>query len=147
SDPPAIDLEFRFTGAARADAAAEPRQVRTYADEVRLAISQLRQFDLQLPFATARVTREDVENEHRPIDDRQGNDALEILALARSQIVEHQQQARVEFASAFGDFARLSAADQRRRIDRVAPLDDAIGNARAGRFGKRFELEQLRLER
>jgi hypothetical protein len=93
------------------------------------------------------VTREHVENEHRSIDDRQRHDALEILALTRAQVVEHEQQTRVELARALGDLARFAAAYQGRRVNGVAPLHDAIGNTRTGRFGERLELEQLRFER
>jgi hypothetical protein len=93
------------------------------------------------------VPREHVEDQHRAIDDRKRNDALEVLPLARAQIVEHEQQARVEFSGAFGDLARLAAADKRRGIDGIAPLNDTVDDARARRFGERFELGQLRFER
>jgi hypothetical protein len=69
-DAAPIDLELRFTGTARPDATAEPRERRAVADEVRLTETQLREFDLQLPFATARTLREDIEDHHRTIDDR-----------------------------------------------------------------------------
>ena len=72
------------------------------------------------------MPREDVEDQHRAVDDRQRHDLLEILALARTQVVEHQQQLGVALLREFGDLARLAAADQRRRIDGVAALHDAI---------------------
>lgn len=102
---------------------------------------------MKLTFTTARVAREHVEDEHRAIDDRQRNDSLEVLTLARAQIVEHEQKTRIELAGAFGDLYGFAAADERRGIDGVAPLNDAIDDSRAGRFGERFELEQLGLER
>ena len=89
-DAPAIDLEFRFAGPARTDAAAQTRQIRADADQVRLPITQLGQFDLEFALAAARVPGEDVEDQHRAIDDRKRHDALEILALPRPQIVEDQ---------------------------------------------------------
>jgi hypothetical protein len=147
ADAAAIDFQLRFPGPTGADAAAQTRKVGTDADEIRLAVAQLRELDLQLPFAAARVTRKDIEDEHRPVDDRQRNDLFEILPLARAQVVEDEEQLRLERPRAIGDLARFSAADERCRIDGVAPLDDAIEDARAGRARKRFELEQLRLER
>ena len=147
ADPPAIDFEFGFARAARADATAQSRQIRADADEIRLTIAQLRQLDLQLTFAAACVARKDVENEHRPIDDRQRHDSLEVLPLTRTQVVEHQHHSGAQFLGALGDFARFAAADERRGIDCVAALYDAIDDARAGRFGERFELEELRLQR
>ena len=113
-----VDFELRFTGTARADAAAEPRERDARADQVRLAVAQLRELDLQLAFARARVLREDVEDQHRAVDDRQRHDLFEVDALARAQIVEHHQDVGVEFfGRALGDLARFAAADQRRRID------------------------------
>ena len=58
-----IHLEFRLAGSARADAAAEARQRVARSDEVRRAMAQLRQLDLQLALTRARVLREDVEDD------------------------------------------------------------------------------------
>jgi hypothetical protein len=93
------------------------------------------------------VACKDVQDEHRPVDDRQRNDPLEIFSLAWTQIVEHEQHSGAQLAGAFRDFARFAASDERRRIDCVATLYDTIEHACPGRFGERFELEQLRLER
>ena len=41
----------------------------------------------------------------------------------------------------------LSAADEGRRIDAVAPLYDAIDRRCAGRLGERFELGELCFQR
>jgi hypothetical protein len=93
------------------------------------------------------MTCEDIENEHRAIDDRQRNQLFQILALAGANVVEHEEQVRAERTRTLGYFLCLSRSDEHRGINRVAPLHDAIENARSGRFGKRFELEQLRFER
>ena len=138
-------------GTARADSAAQSREVGAGADQVRLAIAQLRELDLELAFAAARVAREDVEDEHRPVDDRQRNDLLEILALARTQIVEHQEQARAELASRDSrNLARLAAADaaspdrrasrrctMRSRIRAPAASASASNSASSGSIGCR----------
>ena len=145
-NPAPVDFEFGFAGAAAADSAAKLREIRSDADQVRLPVAQLREFDLKLTFAAARVPGEDIEDQHRAVDDRQRNDLLEVLALARPQVVEHEQQLGVEFLGQVGDLVRLPAADQRRWIDVVAALDDAIENTSAGGFGERFEFDQFRFD-
>ena len=129
-DLAAVDFELRFAGTARADAAAQPRERGARADQVRLAVAQLRELDLQLAFARARVLREDVEDEHRAVDDRQRDDLLEVRALARPQIVEHEQHVGFELFGALGDLARLAAADQRRGIDVRELLHDLADDVR-----------------
>ena len=54
-----VDFELGFAGAARADAAAQARESAPTPIKFRLAVAQLRQFDLQLAFARARVQGED----------------------------------------------------------------------------------------
>jgi hypothetical protein len=143
----AIDFELRFTGTARSDAAAESRKICADADQVRLTVAQLREFDLQLTFAAARMPREDIENQHRAIDDRHADDFFEILSLARAQIVEHKHETCVALPHEIRNFMRLSRTDERRRIDVRALLHDPVDEFGACSFGKRFELDQFRFER
>ena len=146
SDAPPIDLEFGFARAARADAAAESRKIGADTDQIGLTVAQLRELDLKLSLSAARVSREDVENQHRAVDDRQRHDPLEILALTRAQIVEHQEQTGMKFGCAVGDLVRLAASHERRRIDRIATLHETVEHFCAGSFGERFELGELRLD-
>ncbi len=131
-DAPAIDFEFGFTGSARTDAAAQSRKIGADADQIRLPIAQLRKLNLQLAFAAARVAREHVENQHRAIDDGHGNHFLEVLALARTQVVEHEDELGLVFFDQLGDFAGLATPDKRRRIEMFALLYDARDDLRAG---------------
>jgi hypothetical protein len=146
-DPPAIDFEFGFTGTARPDAAAEPREVGADADEIRLPVAQLREFHLQFAFAAARVPGEDVEDQHRAVDDRQRHDLFQILSLPGAQVVEHEQQIRACVFGDIGNLSRFAAADQRCGIDALASLHDALHDIRAGRVRQRFELGQFRFDR
>jgi hypothetical protein len=92
------------------------------------------------------MTREDVEDQHRAIDDRHRNDFLEILALARAQIVEHEHQLRAEIFHEIGDLAGFAAADERRRVEMIAPLDEARDDLRTGGLRERFEFYQFGFE-
>jgi hypothetical protein len=80
------------------------------------------------------VFGEDVEDKHRTIDDRHGDDLFEILALSRSKVVEDEYEIGVQLARAIGDLVRFSAADECSRIDVRAPLDDALDDLSARRF-------------
>lgn len=102
---------------------------------------------MQLAFAASRVARKNIEDQHRAIDDRNANDFLEILALPRTQIVEHQHEGGVAVAHELRNLVRLSGTDKRCRIDVRAFLHDAIDDRRARRFGKCFEFDQFRFER
>ena len=115
-DPAPVDFEFGLTGSARSDAAAEAREFGAGSDQIRLTVAQLRQLDLHLPFAAARVSRKNVQNQHRAIHDRQRNDLFEIPSLPRAQIVENQEQVGSLVVRPLRDLARLSAADERRGI-------------------------------
>lgn len=93
------------------------------------------------------MTSKDVENQHRAIDDRDADDLFEILALSRTQIVEHEHELCIAFAHEIGDFACLARTDERCRIDVRTLLHDAVDEVRARGFGERFEFDQLRFER
>ena len=100
-DAAPVDLEFRFTGSTRSDTAAQPREFGTGADEVRLAVPQLREFDLQFSFATARTLGKDVQDDGGAVDDRQVDHRFERGALPRPQIVEHEHFRRAQFPLRF----------------------------------------------
>ena len=98
---------------------------------------------MELSFAAAGVPCEDVQNQHRAIDDRQRNDLLEILSLPRAQIVEDQEQLRAFVFCPLRDLARLSASDERRGIDGVTSLHDALEDLGSGRSGERLKLVEF----
>jgi hypothetical protein len=45
------------------------------------------------------------------------------------------------------DLHRLTASDERRRIDAIAMLHDPVDDARSGCFDERFEFDELGFER
>src|SRR5579871_2892161 len=78
ANPPAVKFELLFTGSARADSAAESRKVLALTTETRQQVIQLGQLYLQLAFSRAGVTREDVEDQLRAVDDAAVERAFEI---------------------------------------------------------------------
>jgi hypothetical protein len=73
----AVDLELRLAGAAAAEpclptgTGGQARHHRVLLDEAREGVAELRELDLQLAVPAGRVLREDVEDQHRAIDNLQ----------------------------------------------------------------------------
>src|SRR5690606_16213986 len=71
----AVDLELGLAGTAATEPGlatrtrGEPRHHRVLLDEARQRVAQLGELDLELAVPTRRVLREDVEDQHRAIDD------------------------------------------------------------------------------
>src|SRR5439155_1443430 len=65
----AVHLELGLARAARAHAAAEPREVRPLARETRQQVLELGELDLHLALEASRPLREDVEDERAPAAD------------------------------------------------------------------------------
>ena len=66
---PAVGLELRLAGAARADAAAEALEVLPHAAHPRQVVLELRELDLELSLGADRVLGEDVEDQLGSVDD------------------------------------------------------------------------------
>src|SRR5205807_6578213 len=87
ADAAAIRFQFRLAGSARADSAAEAREGVAGAGEPRQQVFQLGELDLQLAFARAGATGEDVEDQLRAIDDLAAHLFLDVAKLRRRQLV------------------------------------------------------------
>ena len=91
--PAAIHFELRFARPARANSARLPRKVRPHSRQTREQILQLREFDLQPPFPTARALRKDVENELRAIQHFARKKIFQIAALrGRKLVIENDRR-------------------------------------------------------
>src|SRR5581483_6279994 len=66
---PAVGLELRLPGPARADAAAEPFEVLPHPAHARQVVLELRELDLELALGGDGVLGEDVEDQLRAVDD------------------------------------------------------------------------------
>ena len=139
---PAIGFELRFAGTARADAAAELRHLDAVPGQARQHVLQLRQFDLQLAFAGARVARKNVEDELRAIDHAPLNDLFDIALLGWAEIVIEQKNIGIHGGGGAGDLFQLACADQGRRIRPVAPLQDLADNFGPGTLCQRTQFRQ-----
>ena len=140
ADVPAIDFELRLTGAAGADAAAEPRQPVARADQPGHEVLELRELDLELAFARARPPREDVEDQLRAIDDREPGFLLEVAQLRGAQLVVDDDEIDVQLGARLRQHPDLAAAQVERGVGRGAFLDETQHDIRPGRAGQTVEL-------
>ena len=93
ADEPPVGLELGLAGAAGADAAAGPRQVRPHAGQARQLVLQLGQLHLEAPLVGPGVLGEDVEDQAAPVDDLDLEELLEGALLARRQLVVGDEDA------------------------------------------------------
>ena len=122
ADDATVRLELCLTRPARADATAEPLQVRPLPDQSGQQIRELGQLDLQLALAGARALGEDVQDESGAVDDLDPEGFRDIALLdRRERVVGDEVEARRGGGALLGH-----------------PLD----HLRAGGAGEAFQLGQ-----
>ena len=143
-DPPADDLpvalELRLAGTAGVDATAEPRHLLAEAGEPRHPVLHLRELDLELALARARVPREDVEDHGGAVDDARVEQLLEVLLLLRRELVVEHDEVGAAAGALERQLLRLALPHPRVRVGRAAMLGRAADDARAGGDHERREL-------
>src|SRR5215469_8759154 len=82
-----IGLELGFTRTTRADSAPELGHLDAASRKARQHVVQLGKFDLQLTFTSARMSRKNVEDELRAVDDTPLNQLFNIALLRGTEIV------------------------------------------------------------
>ena len=140
ANPPPIHLELGLARAARADAAAEPRQRGAGADQPRQQVFQLGQLDLQLALAGAGPAGEDVEDQLGAIDHLAGDQILQLAQLGRRQLVVDDHDVDRGLGAGQRQRLRLAAADEGGRVGGGALLQRAYDRGGAGGVRQPFEL-------
>ena len=149
-DFPPVGFKLRFAGTARADAAAELRHLHAAPGQPRQHVLQLRQLDLQLAFARARVPRKNVEDQLRAVDHPPLHNLFDIALLRSAEIVIEKKQVGIHRRGRARNFLELARADQSCGIGPVAPLQNFADNLRAraprqrAQFRQRFFRVKLR---
>ena len=120
---PAVGLELRLAGAARADAgperaraAAEALEVLPHAPHARQVVLELRELDLELALGAHGVLGEDVEDQLRAVDDARVERVLERALLRGVELVVDEQHLRAGVAVRLLQLLELALADVRARI-------------------------------
>ena len=137
-----IGFQLRFTGTARADAAAQLRHLHAMPGQPRHHVLQLRQFDLQLAFPRARMPRKNIEDELRAVDHPPLNNLFNVALLRRTEIVIEEKNVGIHRSRRARDFLELAGANQGRRIGPIAPLQNLAHHLRPGTLGQRAQFGQ-----
>ena len=146
ADDATVRFELGLARPPRADAAAEPLEVRPLPDEPRQQIRELRQLDLQLALARARALGEDVEDQRRPVDDLQAERLGHVALLARRERVVADDEVGRQRLRGAPELLDLPLAEVESRCRRRALLDDAVDDAAAGRRDETRELLERLLD-
>ena len=119
-------LELGLTGAAPADPAGEPRHHRVLLDQPRQRVLELGELDLQLAVPAGRVLGEDVEDEHRAVEDLELGEVADRARLAGREVLIEDHRVGAELHGAQEDLLELALADQELRVDRRAALNHDV---------------------
>jgi hypothetical protein len=136
----AVHLHLRLARAAGADAAAEARHGLAPAAETRQQVVELGQLDLDLPLPTARVEREDVEDQGRAINDLHSQALLDLAQLPGGQLLIEGDQPGPPRMDEGVQLVELAATEEGGRIGVAANLDEAPDLLRACRVGQGCQL-------
>jgi len=150
SDMASVGFQLRFTGTAQSDPTALPLELGVDGHEPRKQIGELRQFDLELALAGGSPTREDVENELRPINHAALERFLEVSNLQARQLAVHDDHVRLRLHDVRSEFLDLPLADKRRPDRLIQPLTNVSNRLDSRRLTQaiKFALDvgvQLRL--
>ena len=142
ADDATVRLELCLTRPARADATAEPLQVRPLPDQSGQQIRELGQLDLQLALAGARALGEDVQDESGAVDDLDPEGFRDIALLDRRERVVGDEDVGAALARHLRDLVHLAASEVEARRGGGALLGHPLDHLRAGGAGEAFQLGQ-----
>ena len=139
ADAAAVHFELRFPRSARADAAAEPGHLDAAAGKTREQVIQLRQLDLQLPFARPGVAGKDGKNHLRAVHHAAVGDLFDVALLRGRQLGIENEEVRACRSQPLANLIELPAPDQCRGVETFPALHDRFfdhGPGGAGQLGK-----------
>ncbi len=113
TDAAPVNLEFCFTRTAGADTATETAHGHSTAGQTRQLVLQLRQLNLNLRFETARVLRENVQNQLGAVQHLQVGGLLDFAGLCRRQFPVKNEQVSVLVVRLGDQLLQLAPTDQR----------------------------------
>jgi hypothetical protein len=122
-DLAAVSLKLRLARSARSDAAAQLRHRLAPPRQTRQLILKLCQLHLKLALPGPRVTRKDIQNQLRSVDDTTRQLRLQIAQLRRRQIMVEENEIRSGGGDHAFDLLQLSLPNQRCRIGPWPPLN------------------------
>ena len=123
-----------------------PLQVRPAAHQPGAEVLQPRQLDLQLALVAAGALREDLQDQQRAVVDRQLHVALEVALLRRAERLVEQDFGGAGLLGQHLDLVGLAAADEQRRVGRLALAGDTGDRLQARGLGQQAQLFEFGIE-
>jgi hypothetical protein len=117
-----------------------------HARQSRQRVLELRELHLHLRLAAARAGGEDVENELGAIDDARADRVLDVLPLARRQLVVEDDERRLLLGDQGLELLDLALAQIGARMRAVELLRELTDDRGARRVGETRELAQVLVE-
>ena len=143
ADHALVELKLLLAGAAQADAALLPVEMRPAALEPRAQVAQLGELNLELALVGTRPLGEDVEDEAGAVEHPAAQFALEIALLARRQPMIEQHEFGAVGLPHRHELADLARADESRRFRPVAGTGDDGHRRGAGGDRQFLEFSQI----
>ena len=142
-DEPPVRFQLRFAGTPDADAAAKLLEVGPHPRQPRQHVLELRQLDLHLGFGGSSANREDVEDQLGAIHHPRAGRILDVLALARAQLVVENDQRRLSGARQFTKLVDLALAEVGPGVRAVDLLHEPADDLRSRGIGKLGQLLEM----
>ena len=121
TDAAAVHLQLGFTRAAGADAARQPRQHQTLADQTGGLVLQLRQLHLQLALRAGGPLGEDVQDQRGAVHHLHVEDILQVAHLDARQLLVQDAHVCLQGLALAAQFIRPAPTDEQ-RVVRLVPL-------------------------
>jgi hypothetical protein len=135
-DLAAVGFKLGLAGTSRPNAAAKLRHFRAPTGEPRQHVFELRQLNLQLAFARARMRSKYVENKLGAVDHARVHNIFDVSLLRGGKVVIEKNEIRRTGRCGAGDFLQLAGTYQRSRIWAVAALQSLADDLRTGADGQ-----------
>ena len=145
ADGPSVFFQLCFPWAARADAAALPRQAAAPSQQARQPVAQLSQFHLKPPCSTAGPLGKDVEDQFAAVGDRAAEQPFQIAGLHGGELPVGDHQGGLATSDLEGGFLKFSGAPERLGIGLAPALAGPGHRLGAGTAHQSFQLSQIPL--
>ena len=139
----AVDLHLRLAGATRADAAAQTGHGLAPPPEARQEVVQLGQLDLHATLSRARVKREDVEDQSRPVDHLHAEALLERAELPGREFLVEDDRVGAAPVDHVVELGELALPDVGGGIRVGTVLDEPCYGIRPGRVRQGRKLVEV----
>ena len=144
-----VGLKLALSGASSTDTAAKTRELSSLTHKSRCGVLELCKLDLKLSLSRNCVERENVEDEHRAVDDSDliSHYIFKVSYLRRGELAVEHHEIRIVDSTQIGKLSRLAAADHSFGVGRFLVLCKSCDTLAARSFEQALKLVHTALER